>query len=141
MVNNLGVKYTGKHNADHLTNVLCALYTITVDQTGSLYCGLSLAWYYGRGHVNISMPNYIKQALHKFKHPLAPKPEDAPHKQDQPKCGAKQQLTDAEDDSPVLTPSDITHIQTVVGTLLYYAITVDNTMLVALGNMASLQTK
>ena len=141
VVDNFGVKYTGKHNADHLINAICALYTITVDQTGSLYCGLTLAWDYARGHVNISMPNYIKQALHTFKHPLAPKPEDAPHKWNQPKYGAKQQLANAEDDSPVLPPSDITHIQTVVGTLLYYAIAVDNTITVALGNLVSLQTK
>ena len=57
VVNNFGVKYTRKHNADHRINTLCALYTITVDQTGSLYCGLNLVWYYGRGHVDISMPN------------------------------------------------------------------------------------
>ena len=31
VVNNFGVKYTGKHNANHLLNALCALYTITVD--------------------------------------------------------------------------------------------------------------
>ena len=31
VVNNIGVKYTGKHNANHLLNALCALYTITVD--------------------------------------------------------------------------------------------------------------
>ena len=65
------------------------------------------------------MPNYIKHALHKFKHPLAPKPEDAPHKWNQPIYGAKQQLADAKDDSTVLPPLEITHIQTVVGTLLY----------------------
>ena len=56
------------------------------------------------------MPNYIKQVLHKFKHPLAPKPEDAPHKWNQPKYGAKQQLADTEDEIPVLPSSEITHI-------------------------------
>ena len=141
VVDNFGVKYTGKHNIDHLINKLHALYTITVDQTWSLYCGLNLAWDYARDHVNKSMPNYIKQALHKFKHLLASKPEDAPHKWNQPVYGVKQQLANAEDNIPVLPPSDITHIQTVVGTLIYYAIDVDNTMLVTLGDMASFQTK
>ena len=87
------------------------------------------------------MPNYIKQAIHKFKHPLASKPEDAPHKWNQPKYGTKQQLSNAKDDSPVLPPLDIAHIQTIVGTLLYYGIAVDKIMLVALGDLASLQTK
>ena len=89
VVDNFGVKYTSKHNADRLINALRTLYTVTVDQTGSLYCGLTLAWDYARGHVDILIPNYIKQALRKFKHPLAPKPEDAPHKWNHPKYGAK----------------------------------------------------
>ena len=138
---NFSVKYTGKHNADHLMNALCALYTITVKQTGSLYCWLNLTCDYARGHVNISMPDYIKQALHKFKHPMAPKPEDAHHKCKQPVYGAKQQLSNVEDDIPVLPPLDITHIKTVVGKILHHAIAVDNTMLVTLGNLDSLQTK
>ena len=87
------------------------------------------------------MPNYIKQALHKFKHTLALKPENALHKWNQPKYGAKQQLSNTKDDIPVLPPSYITHIHTVVATLLYYAILVDNTMLIALSNLMFLQKK
>ena len=44
VVADFGVKYTGKHNTKDLINALRALYTITVDHTGSLYCGLTLAW-------------------------------------------------------------------------------------------------
>ena len=44
VVNDFGVKYTDKHNADHLINALHALYTNTVDQTGYLHCGLTLYW-------------------------------------------------------------------------------------------------
>ena len=46
VVDDFGVKYTSKHNAEHLINVICAIYTSTVNQTGSLYCGLTLAWEY-----------------------------------------------------------------------------------------------
>ena len=38
VVDDFGVKYTGMHNAGHLINALSVLYTITVDQTGSVYC-------------------------------------------------------------------------------------------------------
>ena len=141
VVNDFGVKYTGKHNVDHLINALCELYTITVDQIGSLYYVLTLAWDYALGHVGISMPNYIKQTLQKFKHPLAPKPEYTPQKWKQSVYGANQNLANAEENRPVLPPSYITHIQTVVGTILYYSIAIDNTMLVVLGNLSSLQTK
>jgi hypothetical protein len=85
------------------------------------------------------MPNYIKQVLHRFKHPLTAKPEDAPHHWMQPSYGAKIQFVAAKDASPTLPPSDIKHMQQVVGTLLYYALAIDNTMLVALGNLASAQ--
>ena len=83
------------------------------------------------------MPDYIAQALHKFKHPLAPKREYAPHKWNRPSYGAKQQFADPVDQIPRLLASYTKHVQTVVSTLLYYALAIDNTMLVALGDLAS----
>ena len=47
VVDNFGVKYTGKHNVDHLINEIRVLYTITFIYTESLYCGLTLARDYG----------------------------------------------------------------------------------------------
>ena len=73
VVDDFGVKYTGKHTALHLINALKDLYNVSVDYTGTLYCGLTINWDYRAGNVEISMPDYIAQALHKFKHPLAPK--------------------------------------------------------------------
>ena len=87
------------------------------------------------------MPDYIAQALHKFKHLLAPKREDAPHKWNCPSYGAKQKFADPVDQFPRLPASNIKHVHTVVGILLDYALAVDNTMLVALGNFPSEQTK
>ena len=46
-----------------------------------------------------------------------------------------------EDTSPPLDAKGITRLQEVIGTLLYYARAVDSTMLVALGTLASVQTK
>ena len=77
------------------------------------------------------MPDYISKALHKFMHPLAPKRVDAPHKWNCPSYGAKQQFADPIDQSLRLPASDIKNFQTVVGTLLYYALPADNIMLVA----------
>ena len=45
------------------------------------------------------------------------------------------------DNTPVLPPKEITRIQQIVGTLLYYARAIDSTMRVALGAIASAQTK
>ena len=77
------------------------------------------------------MPDYISKALHKFMHPLAPKRGDAAHKWNRPSYGAKQKFADPIEQSLRLPASDIKKFQTVVGTLLYYALPVDNTMLVA----------
>ena len=91
--------------------------------------------------MEISIPDFIDQALHKFKQSLAPKQEDAPHNWNRPRYGAKQQFSDPFDQSPRLPASNIKHVQTVVGTLLYYALAVDNTMIFALGDLASEQTQ
>ena len=70
-------------------------------------------------------------------HPLAPKRGDAAHKWNRPIYGAKQKFTDPVNQIPRLPSPDIKHVQTVFGTLLYYALSVDITMLVALGDLSS----
>jgi hypothetical protein len=46
VVDDFGVKYEGKDNADHLIHALRQLYTISISWEGSLYLGLSLHWDY-----------------------------------------------------------------------------------------------
>ena len=48
VVNNFGVKHIGKDTADHLIQALKKLYTISIEWTGSLYCGLTINWDYDR---------------------------------------------------------------------------------------------
>ena len=45
VVDNFGVKYVGKENADHLIQSLKNKYTISMDWIGSLFCGLHIQWY------------------------------------------------------------------------------------------------
>ena len=42
VVDDFGVKYIGKENSDHLIQALQKLYTISIDWTGSLFCGLTI---------------------------------------------------------------------------------------------------
>ena len=141
VVDDFGIKYESMADANHLLNALKDLYSITVDWTGKLYCGLTLAWDYYNRTCTLSMPGYINSALHKFQHPIPEKAQHAPHTWNQPTYGAKQQYADNEDDTPKLAPSSIKKVQEIVGTLLYYALAIDNTMLVALGDLASAQTQ
>jgi hypothetical protein len=78
--------------------------------------------------------------LHKFQHPPPIKAQDAPHDWNKPVYGAKVQYAADQDDADPLQPKAITVIQQIVGTFLYYAMAVDPTMLVALGNLSSDQT-
>jgi hypothetical protein len=43
------------------------------------YCGLTLDWVYKDRTVDLSMPGYIKAALHKYQHPAPERPENSPH--------------------------------------------------------------
>ena len=55
-VDDFGVKYFNEDDAQHLISALRDAYDIMVDKTGSNYCGLSIAWKYGKGYADISMP-------------------------------------------------------------------------------------
>ena len=59
VVNDFGVKYTGDAAAHYLIAALRSLYTISVDWSGSLFCGLTLARDYANRTVDASMSGYI----------------------------------------------------------------------------------
>ena len=63
-LDDFGVKYYSKVDTDHLINALKD-YKITIDWTGSNYCGLKIHWNYIEGYVDISMPNYVNKTLKK----------------------------------------------------------------------------
>ena len=102
-------------------------------------------WNYTAGHVDLSIPKYVAIALHKFKQALQKfhpdnKPEYSPHKHVEPNYGQKVQYEEPTDNAPTLDSFEISLIQKIVGTFLYYGIAVDNTILVALSTIASEQT-
>jgi Reverse transcriptase (RNA-dependent DNA polymerase) len=141
VVDDFGVKYIGKENAQHLINTLSEKYVITTDWTGDTYLGMHLNWDYPNQHVDISMPGYVAKALQRFEHTSPNKPQHAPHASQTPNYGAKTQETVAPDTSPLLTPDRVTRLQQIVGSFLYYARAIDSSMLVALGTLAAAQTK
>jgi hypothetical protein len=141
VVDDFGVKYVGAEHAEHLMSTLRSLYTITTDWTGTLYCGLTLKWDYDVGTVDLSMPGYIAKALHNFKSPPPTRPQHSPHVWAKPNYGAKTQFTEDEDTSAPLDDAGRKHLQKAIGTLLYYARAIDNTLLVALGTLSSAQAK
>jgi hypothetical protein len=87
------------------------------------------------------MPGYIERALQRFTHPLPTRPQHSPHAWTKPIYGAKIQYAAPDDDSPLLDTADIKRVQEILGTLLFYARAVDNTMLTAIGAIATQQSK
>ena len=52
-----------------------------------MYIGISLQWDYEKGRVQISMPRYVRTALHEFQHKKLKLPQDSPHPWIQPIYG------------------------------------------------------
>jgi hypothetical protein len=87
------------------------------------------------------MPGYIKESLHKFQHPTPTRPENAPHTWSSSIYGAKTQYIEAHQYTPLLPQKDVTRIQQLAGTLLYYARAVDPTLILPVNVLASDQTQ
>ena len=83
------------------------------------------------------MPEYVKQALHKFQHTLPTTLEYAPHAHVAPKYGRQVQYEEPLDALDLFPPTRTKLIQKVVVTFLYYRLAIYNTILVALNNILS----
>jgi hypothetical protein len=73
-VDDVGIKYIGFDNAEHLMASIKKNYDISSDWKWSEYCGLKIDWEYTNDTVDLSIPIYIKAALHKYQHPAATRP-------------------------------------------------------------------
>jgi hypothetical protein len=126
------------HNTPpHLIAALETDYTVSKYWTGGLYCGITLHWDYANKLVNLSMPGYIKDALHKFQHPLPKRTQYVPHNLTVLAYGQCVQYAPPPDMVLSVTTADITQAQAIVGTLLYNARAVDPTRIVPLSTLAS----
>lgn len=139
VVDDFGVKYTDEAGANHLIATLQALYAITIDWTGSKYLGFSIQFDHANHTVTLSMPGYISKALQRFA-PSGQTGANSPAIYVPPHYGVGQQ-TPSTDTSTPLSSTDITTLQEIVGSLLYYARGVDVTILPAVTHLASLQSQ
>ena len=141
VVDDFGVKFVGKHHAQHLQKSLEEHYDITVDWTGEKYVGISLKWDYDKRTLDTSVPGFVKNRLHKFQHPLPPKPQHAPAKAAPIIYGSKLQRPTPEDTSPPLSKENIKRIQEIVGSFAWYSRSTDPTMAATLSSLAGRQAK
>ena len=141
VVDDFGVKYVGKEHADHLHKVISEHYDVTTDWEGKRYLGLTFDWDYELRMVHLSMPDYIPDALKRFKRERPRKIQNSPHPHTPIDYGSKQQYAREEVEAEELDKEGKLFVWQVLGTFLYYARAVDSTMLVALSAIASEQAK
>ena len=141
-VDDFGVKYYTKDDALHLQRTLEKCYTCNVDWSGQNYLGLTLEWNFVKRYVDISMPHYVEHALERLQYKVDKYPQFSPHPYVAINYTNQRdaQYATKEDDSPLLLPKDTKYIQSVVGSFLYYARAIDNTMLPALSQIAHQQS-
>jgi hypothetical protein len=140
VVDDFGVKYAGREHAEHLMECIKKTYNISSDWNGTAYCGLTLEWDYKKRTVDLSMPGYIKAALHKYQHTAPARPEHAPYTWNPPIYRAKTQFVNEITTSPALSDKDVNKSQQRMGTLLYYARAVDPTLIMPINVLASEQS-
>ena len=79
-VDDFGVKYFIKDDADHNLESLKRHYAISTDWEGCNYLGLEIEWNYNLEYVDVSMPEYVKKALDRLQHPQPKIPQYSPHR-------------------------------------------------------------
>ena len=85
------------------------------------------------------MANYISKLLFREGHKVPAEPQLSPHKHHKIVYDAKQQFSQAADNTAKLNDAGIKRVQRIVGALLYYVRAVDNKLLVALSAIGSQQ--
>ena len=139
IVDDFGAKVEGKHG-QHLIDTLRKYYTISVDETGSLYAGIGLKWDYDNREVSMGMPKYIPNTLQELNHEKPKRPTMAPSKYTAPVFGRESQKLPTIAEEPPNTPEQVKRIEKVAGRLLYYARGVDPTLLHGLNDIATAKT-
>ena len=122
IVDNFGVEYVRKKDADHLTKIMKTHHKISQDWEGKKYSGINLDWNYAPNHADrtcrLSMKNYISDLLIVFDHSAPRRRQLSPHRCREIQYGSKVQHAHEEDTSTPLDTESQRRAQQIVGALL-----------------------
>ena len=135
IVDDFGVKFTNKEDAQHLADILGTKYELHIDWSGDQFLGITLEWNYKTRSLRFSLPMYIKKALARYGITITSKQTRSPGAYIRPIYGATQQLVSI-DESPLLDATGVKLVQSIIGTFLWYCRVVDHTGLVKLGQLS-----
>ena len=128
-VDDFGVKYFTKYDANHLLDSLKNHYAISTDWEGCNHLGLKIDWNHSKGYVGILMPEYVKKALDRLQHPKPKIPKYAPHLWTILSYGIRLKMTPDPYNSNTLDKKSNKRMQSILGTMIYYAQLVDTMIL------------
>ena len=97
-----------------------------------------MKWKYTERYVDISIPVYIKKALHQFGHKTPKNPQHHPYPPPEWTYDADDKKMKLLDTSPSLLSERVKRIECIIGKFLYYAMGVDNMLLFPLITMATI---
>ena len=140
VVDDFAVVWSSKTAMDHFLSTLRKLYTVKVDYNGYKYLGMSLAIDRTARHVTLTMPGYIAKLLTRVR-PNGVKGAHTPSIYIQPIYGKAVTQKATVDVSPLASPAQQHELQVVLGTLLYYARTVDPSVLTVVHELGSVQSR
>ena len=96
IVDDFGIKYIHKYDAQHLINHLRKSYKATVDSESKLFCELHLnqEYYSLMRSVELEIPLYVKRVLTRFLHTMMEYSQHLPHPFTPPTYDVKEQHDD-----------------------------------------------
>ena len=95
-MDDLGVKYIDKADADHLFSEIEAKYPLKIDWEANTYLGINFEWNYDEGYVILSMKGYIEKAFKEYLWIKPEKPVHSPSKYTRPTYGQKVQYSNVD---------------------------------------------
>ena len=93
VVDNFGVKYINKADANHPNAALSRIYKITSVWSGNIYLGLTMKWDYKAQTSSVSIPGYVANVLKKLNHTKDCRPQHCLYPWKHPIYSAPFQLT------------------------------------------------
>ena len=141
-VDDFGLKYCNQQDDKEFIDHLGTTYKYTVDWLGRLFCCLTFDWNYNKGHMDISMPNYDIYALNILQYNKQ-QSQYSPHIYNPIIYGkvGQRPYTTSPDTSQLITSQETIPVQSVLGTFLYYARSIDGAMLTDINDIGTQQAE
>ena len=105
-----------------------------------MYIGIALKWNHEKVTVQLSMPGYVRAALHAFQHKKPKQPQDSPYPPTQTFYVKNNQMISEKEPAEELDKNNQKRIQKIAGKLLYYARAIYPTMLMAINYLEAVHT-